>query len=821
MANGAQDLVIAADGLVTGEDGDGIHAEAVSGRNLTITTGARSNITGEADGIDADNDGTGDLFITIGGTVTAKTSDGIDASNSGVNLTITAEAGSAINANYEGIDAQNDGTGDLTITANGAITTLHTGGNGIGAENNGRNLTITTGAGSFISAGDDGIYAENDGAGNLTITVNGIVEGRGDDGIYAENEGADLAITTEAGSVVSGANDGIDVRHETSGAFQVTVKGAVTGTESYGIRAVNTGDATTDLRVAGGGLVQGDESGIWARSLNEQAISIANHGTVRNLSGEADGRAITTTGGAATISNDNQLVGTVSLGAFGDTLNNSGLWEVGGVGPSASDFGDGDDVVDNTGALRAAHDGEDSEFTELLNLETFNNSGVVSLIDGHDGDTLRLSGATEFVGHGGRLAIDGFLSEDGATDKLVVDSDTSGTTRLVVNLTNPAGSTPNYVGLPVIFVGGSTDASHFDVEGGVLNAGFFAWDLRLDGDTHELYTSGLGAGAHEFAAGITAAQDIWQQTTGTLLQRQADLRPLLTSTQVTPVADFSEPVAPAAAGRVGPGFWFKAVGGYLDRDGEEDGFTLDRKQTVFGGLAGFDIAVDGIGDAMLLGLFGGYVTSDLKFSETNTKWTYEGPTLGVYATYVAGAFYADAVVKADFLDVDIDPEDLAPAADDAETDAFNLGGQIDLGYRLGLDHGLFAEPQASLALIHTEIDDVGVFGGAVSFDDETSLRGRLGLRLGHELIAGNAVIYSSDVTASVWQDFSGDNDATITAPLFPTTGVADDPGQTIGDVSVGFSVIAPDGLSGFLRGHYQFAEDLDAVTGHAGLRYAW
>lgn len=101
------------------------------------------------------------------------------------------------------------------------------------------------------------------------------------------------------------------------------------------------------------------------------------------------------------------------------------------------------------------------------------------------------------------------------------------------------------------------------------------------------------------------------------------------------------------------------------------------------------------------------------------------------------------------------------------------------------------------------------------------MRGRLGLRLGHELTATNQVIYSSDVTASLWQEFAGDNNATVFAPDFPVTGVSDDPGETFGDVSIGFSMMSPDGWSGFLRGSYQFADDYDAFAGNAGVRYAW
>jgi len=152
----------------------------------------------------------------------------------------------------------------------------------------------------------------------------------------------------------------------------------------------------------------------------------------------------------------------------------------------------------------------------------------------------------------------------------------------------------------------------------------------------------------------------------------------------------------------------------------------------------------------------------------------------------------------------------------------NLGGLIDAGYKMPLAHGIFVEPQVALAVLHTEIDKIDdIFSGSVEFNDETSVRGRLGLRLGHEYTASNQLIYSADVTASVWEEFAGDNDVTISAPLFPTSEVSDDPGETFGDVSVGFSVQSPEGWSSFLRANYQFSEDYDAVTGNAGVRWAW
>jgi autotransporter family porin len=433
---------------------------------------------------------------------------------------------------------------------------------------------------------------------------------------------------------------------------------------------------------------------------------------------------------------------------------------------------------------------------------------------------------TSYVGNGGVVAVDAFLAPapDGKSDLLTINGTTSGSTDVVVNLTNPIGSSPNNVGIPVITVNGTTHEDDFNLPGGVLNAGFFAWDLQLDGDTHELITTGLGAGSFEFAAGITGAQDIWHLTTGTLLQRQADLRPMIADALVTPVADFAEPVEPTPVSHVTPGFWLKGVGAWLRRDAEEGVLDLDRDQDVYGIFAGFDFGTENLaspGDALLFGLLAGYIYSELDFSSTNTKWEYEGPSVGAYATYLNHALYVDAIVKADFLDIDIDADDLAPGEGDADTDAVNIGGQIDAGYKIDLT-GIFLEPQASLAVVHTEIDDIdSIFGGAVEFDDETSVRGRLGLRLGHEQMGANGILYTGDVTASVWQEFAGDNDVTIFAPLTPATGVSDDPGETFGDLSLGFTVVAPEGWSGFIRGNFMFNEDYESYSGNAGLRYSW
>lgn len=874
LNHGTGDLTITANGNVTGQEEDGIYAyNSGLGKGALVTTGAAASITGKYDGIDTRNYGEGDLTITANGNVTGQEGDGIFARNveeeldlggdqfvwgDALGLTITTGPASVVTGKLNGIYAQDTGIGNFEITVNGRVTGETRDGiyafdgsegyatNLIDSED-GYHFSIITGAASIVTGGENGINAINFGNGDLNIEVNGQVTGTSRDGIRAINEPFgvhDLTISTGPGSVVTGAKDGIDATQSSGGSFEITVDGTVTGLgESckdskdskdskddckdskddfgFGIKAVNhDGDSATEIEIAATGLVQGRVAGIFARSLDDQAINIDNAGIVRNLSQSSGDLAILAIGGATHIGNTGAIIGTVSLSSFDDTFTNDGLWSMTGV----SDFGLGEeDEVNNGGVLIAAVAQGTSENPILTGLERFNNSGAISLVDGAAEDTLEitgvLAGETEYTSEGGLLGVDAILGPDGKADELHISGNVTGQTKVHVNVVGATGFNDEGIAVVRVFSGDTTDGDF--VLDGPLSAGFYTWDLRYD-DTlnqHELFSSGVGIGAEEFGAGMTATQDLWFQTLGTLLGRQMDLRSLIGGTGVTPVADFAEPVSPTPVAKVTPGFWVSGLGAYLKRDDEQDGFTLDRTQTIWGGLAGFDFGTQDVGDALLFGVFGGYMSSKLKFDETNTEWNYEGPTVGAYATYLDRAFFVDVTVKADFLDIEIDPEDLAPDADDGDTDAVNIGGRIDTGYKFG--EGMFVEPQASLAVVHSEIDDVDVFGGTVEFDDETSVRGRLGLRVGFDHQASDTTIFTGDVIASVWEDFSGDNNATIADPALPSFGVSDDPGSTMGDISVGFGVAAPEGWSGFLRGNYQFANDYDAYSGNAGLRYSW
>ncbi len=80
--------------------------------------------------------------------------------------------------------------------------------------------------------------------------------------------------------------------------------------------------------------------------------------------------------------------GRILLTANGDTVNNSGIFNAN----SSSDFGAGADVFNNSGTLRVLGQSATAGTVTLTGLETFNNSGLVDLRNGHVGDVLALPG---------------------------------------------------------------------------------------------------------------------------------------------------------------------------------------------------------------------------------------------------------------------------------------------------------------------------------------------------------------------------------------------------------------------------------------------
>jgi hypothetical protein len=171
--------------------------------------------------------------------------------------------------------------------------------------------------------------------------------------------------------------------------------------------------------------------GIFAQS--DSTATIVNSGSIS----AASLFAIDVFSGAANVVNTGTITGYVVLDADDAFTNESGgIFEA----RLTSDFGPGDDLfVNESGAtMHAIGD------TSFINLETFRNQGLISMVNEQVGDVFRISnlvGGTglAFTASGAsKLAVDAALGPPGSiADNFIVDGTVTGTTDLAVNNTTP------------------------------------------------------------------------------------------------------------------------------------------------------------------------------------------------------------------------------------------------------------------------------------------------------------------------------------------------------------------------------------------------
>ena len=245
---------------------------------LTVSAGAVSG--GGGYGVNAQNDGGGDLSIRLTGDVSGKATNGsgrgepagISAYNRDGSLAITAMA---VTGAAAGIWAKNSSGGDLTISANGSVT----------------------------ADGNYGVRAENGGSGTLSVVVSGAVKAsasasRDAAGVFAQNEGRGLTIGVAG---VEGAKDGIRAELKGGGSVSVSASGDVEGKSRYGIHAYSRegGDQmTVSVREVAGGEhgLHAVNKGSGNLTISAAAVSGGSGYGVRALNHSGGALAITLSG---------------------------------------------------------------------------------------------------------------------------------------------------------------------------------------------------------------------------------------------------------------------------------------------------------------------------------------------------------------------------------------------------------------------------------------------------------------------------------------------------------------------------------------------
>jgi outer membrane autotransporter protein len=195
--------------------------------------------------------------------------------------------------------------------------------------------------------------------------------------------------------------------------------------------------------------------------------------------------------------------------------------------------------------------------------------------------------------------------------------------------------------------------------------------------------------------------------------------------------------------------------------------------------------------------------------------------VGAYATYLNGGLFIDALVKDDILTLKSDESSGLPAS----LNVNNIGFRIDSGYRFGgFGPGMFFEPLATISAVDSEFDDFAKDGNSVKFGDSTSVRGRLGARLGMSFMAAPEITVEPFVIGSVWHEFEDNNQAVLvaTGASTATFNLLDDLEGTWAEISAGVNVFnVGAGASGFAKVDVAVGDDIGGVGGQAGMRVRW
>jgi outer membrane autotransporter protein len=792
------------------------------GNAVTINNSADINSRGES----LYGEGFGDnspVVITNSGNLTSRYAEVIDSFTTGANSPITIINSGDGQAFAQGLEAGTRGPNSpITIMNSGNVSSRD---ETFNAYSNGENSGLLLINSGELESPRIGILGETSGTGSDIVIANyGSVKSHSLVYTYTNYYGIPYTVVTQGFGISAST-------YRASSSITIVNAGTVNAT--VGIVAEARG-IDSDITIVNAGSIRGDDAGIRASS-KYGATTIINSGDIS----AGSFLAIDVDGGAGTIINRGRITGFVDLTDYGDTFinQNRGVFET----KLTSYFGYGSDLFRNEhgGTVLAATEPSVSEFSQFVELERFENKGLISLQDGQVGDVFRISntvGGTDldFVGSGkSQLAIDAFLGGPGSTsDTFIIDGNVSGKTKLDVNNTNSGPGVFNKEGIPVVFVNGATPNGNEFILTNPIDTGFFNYDLffRPTGSGVYELRSFLGQGVFVLPQLITAAQDSWHTTSDTWFDRTADLRVLLNGaaapTAYDPNARYADGASPS--GNITPAVWARGSGNWLDRQDSENvtaygrtyQYNLNRDLETIDFQSGIDLGKRGLlsdNDILVFGALGGFVHSDLDYDAINRLFSFEGGQVGGYATYLRGGLFVDTLVNVHLMEIETRTLGFPNTLD-----ATTVGVRTDSGYRFGsFNGGAFIEPLATIAVDWADIDGFSLGGNKVSFDDDANVRGRLGLRVGTSTQVWTGITMEPFVIGSLWGNLSNDNQATLVSTGTSFT-LKDNLDDVWGEVSAGVNFFNPSAnTSVFAKLDVTFGDDLDGVGGKAGMRVSW
>ncbi|MEP3225822.1 MAG: autotransporter outer membrane beta-barrel domain-containing protein [Parasphingorhabdus sp.] len=799
---GTGSLTINSTNFAAGANLSGI--ETWSSTNSSALSIAATHVRGGTYGIRAQNYGDGALTISVSGDVTGEGTDGIRAYNSAnannAALTLTQSQESVISGALDGIYTENFG-GSLSIESLGTI--IGVAGDAINARNGvgTDNLMITS---NIATGADNGIRAIHQGDGALAIISLAYASGTDANGIYAQNaSGTDLSISAQD---TNGETHAIRATNFGSGALQILSNGSASATMMDGIYAENAA-AGTELSIVAA-HVRGGQHGIYA---SQQGIGDLNLTTTGNIAGgtgnavtavttgstiqiENSGHwesgtefALSASGGATLLTNSGHITGRISTGIFDDNIHNLGIFEA----ILDSDFGDGNDLFLNESTIII------NGGLAWLGLEQLTNNGLVDMANETVGNSLNLPGG--YTGNG-LLGLDVSFDDAGSADRLTVAGLTTGSTGLILN---DISLSPNIdVSVLVVDAQPGTAEEAFALNDAAQTIGFAAYRLSYDAPNGDFYlTNAIGAPLVQTLKFTEGAQSLWYRSADAWAAHMATRR--------------DAPGAP---------LWMQIYGSLSDQEESfeftSSGFSqvtnLDYDQDYFGFQMGYDFATQLGDDMIIFGVTTGYLDSDLRFDQMADNISYGAFNIGAYAGIDTGGFFANALVKYDFINADIEARTAGYSAD---LNGHGFGMRLETGYRFG-DEKFFIQPLSSFEWQQSSLGDLATLGAQINFDTYDGLRAMAGLRLGGETkvkgdnqlryyFGGHAVHQSQSKDGFMFT--SGASSLALDNRL----------SNSFGRFEAGLNITSPNGVTGFFEANADLGGGYRSFGGRTGIKIAF
>lgn len=625
------------------------------------------------------------------------------------------------------------------------------------------NANFEKGYGLYLGEGTTNSFSKND-SGNGSVNIYA-----GKIGIYSLgntdfNQDVNISINSNGGTgIISNTTNTLSTTNFNG--FVTVENNSISDNTStaYGV-AVSNANGILNLN-AGGKIVFGDnytngnEIGIYA---NKGIINITGDLTVQSNSGGIQAVFYTTNGGRITaVDSVMDLKGNMYANNNSEitvAMNSGSLWE------GASYIGNGSTVdIKMTGSKWKMT--EDSTVTNLDIL-----SGTTVYLNAAPdysnfiGRTLTIT--ENYHGNGGTIVFNTQLEDDNSvTDKMIVEGDTSGTTKVRVNNMGGRGAhTEN--GIELISILGISDGEF--VKDGRIVAGAYEYFLnRGDGITTDSNNWYLTSTIPSIIPPPVTPPDpeepldpidpeildpplgpelpnviepIYRPESGSYLANARAVNSLfihtlhdrLGETQYTDALKNGEQVS---------SIWVRNVGGYgTFRDGSNQLKTRNKKNVI---QVGGDIAdwSSNENNRYHLGIMAGYGFNHSKTESNKTSYTSKGETegfnLGVYGTYYANendksGFYADTWLTYSWFDNEV-------RGDELEREKYKSQGitaSLESGYSFKIKSDdsdrktYYIQPKAQIIYMGVDIDDhTEANGTKVETKGDGNIQTRIGARV--------------------------------------------------------------------------------------------